>query len=355
MSADLTSQIQSLQSAVGKLSQAREGIKARIGEVPFGTYHLGKTVFLEEPTWFFAFTIIYFIVTGAAICTGVYALYKWSRGESYSDETTGFKEGVFSVMGLAIVMLITLIIVYWLYFFDKDRRVDDEMIERQGHALIARFLAKRAYDVTSERVPGKFKELTANLVEKANNVFNEGPNPKKGLASDAGNFINMGIQTLKEAANQNTKLLEGRLNQAVNQAVGKATGALKEKLGNNEVANKAIGTVIQAGRNIIEKERPATVVEEPAAERIEPVAEEPAPVAEEPAPVAEEPTPTGYANEEDELYNPENSGELIFSPKIKSLRGKRKSPVKKTRKKSPARKIKRKTTPVKKKSTKRKN
>jgi len=350
MSSDLSSQIQSLQAAVGKLSQAKEGIKAKLGEVPFGTYHLGKTVFLEEPTWFFAFTIVYFIVTGAAISLGIYALYQWSQGKLYSDENINFREWVFSAMGLAIAMLITVIIVYWVYFFDKDRRVDDEMIERQGHALIARFLAKRAYDVTSERVPGKFKELTANLVDKANNVFNEGPNPKKGLAGDAGNFINMGLQTLKEAASQNTKLLEGKLNQAVNQAVGKATGALKEKLGNNEVANKAIDTVVQAGRNIIENKK-NELIPEPVAKEPAQAVEEPAQAVEEPAPVVEEPTPTGYANEEDELYG----GELAFSPKVKSLRGKRKSPVRKTKKKSPVRKIKRKTTPVKKKSTKRKN
>ena len=51
----------------------------QMGKVPFGTYHLGRIVFQEEPWWFFMFVILFFISAGAAVSLGVYGMYQWEK------------------------------------------------------------------------------------------------------------------------------------------------------------------------------------------------------------------------------------------------------------------------------------
>ena len=128
----------------------------QIEKVPFGTYHLGRIVFQEEPWWFFMFVILFFISAGAAVSLGVYGMYQWESGEVYS--TDGMDIGMYVCSSFALLFLLIIIITYMVLSIDKSRRVDDTLLENKASLLLAHNLAKRNYDLTKKEAPEVFRQ-----------------------------------------------------------------------------------------------------------------------------------------------------------------------------------------------------
>ena len=138
------------------LAQESETQPDQLGKVPFGTYHLGRIVFQEEPWWFFMFVILFFISAGAAVSLGVYGMYQWESGEVYS--TDGMDIGMYVCSSFALLFLLIIIITYMVLSIDKSKRIDDSLLERKASLLLAHNLAKRNYDLTKKEAPEVFRQ-----------------------------------------------------------------------------------------------------------------------------------------------------------------------------------------------------
>ena len=141
---------------MSKVPQESESQPNQMGKIPFGSYHLGRIVFQEEPWWFFIFVILFFISAGAAVCLGVYGMYQWESGEVYS--TDGMDIATYVCSSFALLFLLIIIITYIVLSIDKSRRVDDTLLEKKASLLLAHNLAKRNYDLTKKEAPEVFRQ-----------------------------------------------------------------------------------------------------------------------------------------------------------------------------------------------------
>ncbi len=151
-----------------KLTQAKEGAE-QFGEneVPFGTFHNGRTILLEEPTWFFIIVILFFLSSGSAVALGIYGMYQWESGETYT--TDGLDTATYVCSSFALVFLLIIIITYMVLSFKKSLRVDEDVLGEKFNSLHARFLASGAYKDIIKNYPNHARDM---LIEDRQNLQN---------------------------------------------------------------------------------------------------------------------------------------------------------------------------------------
>lgn len=141
-----------------KLTQAKEGSTSfKTDEVPFGTFHNGRIILLEEPTWFFIIVILFFLSSGSAAALGIYGMYQWESGETYS--TDGLDTATYVCSAFALVFLLIIIITYMVLTFKKSLRVDENVLGEKFNSLQARFLSSGAYRDIIKTLPEQAREF----------------------------------------------------------------------------------------------------------------------------------------------------------------------------------------------------
>ena len=150
------------------LTQAKEGVtQFSENEVPFGTFHNGRTILLEEPTWFFIIVILFFLSSGSAVALGIYGMYQWESGETYT--TDGLDTATYVCSSFALVFLLIIIITYMVLSFKKSLRVDEDVLGEKFNSLHARFLASGAYKDIIKNYPNHARDM---LIEDRQNLQN---------------------------------------------------------------------------------------------------------------------------------------------------------------------------------------
>lgn len=148
-----------------KLTQAKEGAKENYNEVPFGTFNNGRTILFEEPIWFFIIVILFFLSSGSAVALGLYGMYQWESGETYS--TDGLDTATYVCSAFALVFLLIIIITYMVLSFKKSLRVDENVLGEKFNSLHARFLASGAYKQIVKEFPDHARNM---LIEDRENL-----------------------------------------------------------------------------------------------------------------------------------------------------------------------------------------
>ena len=165
-----------------KLTQVKEGtIEYKENEVPFGTFDNGRTILFEEPIWFFIIVILFFLSSGSAVALGIYGMYQWESGETYS--TDGLDTATYVCSSFALVFLLIIIITYMVLSFKKSLRVDERVLEEKFNSLHSRFLASYAYKDIVKQFPVHARNM---LIEDRENLRqylknNFGDKPKRAL------------------------------------------------------------------------------------------------------------------------------------------------------------------------------
>lgn len=176
------------------LTQAKEGItQFAKNEVPFGTFHNGRTILLEEPTWFFIIVILFFLSSGSAVALGIYGMYQWESGETYT--TDGLDTATYVCSSFALVFLLIIIITYIVLSIKKSLRVDEDVLGEKFNSLHARFLASGAYKEIIKTYPNHARDM---LIEDRQNLQNY-------LTRNFGTSRNEANAEAQERADEQTK------------------------------------------------------------------------------------------------------------------------------------------------------